>query len=189
MCFGYTNFLLAQAHGKSLPVAMASVLPCFVIYNEANLFSFLPFFFALVGIMPRGSHARLLSHATRIPSAVTLTLLDLQVGKHIIGRWKDKDGAVRDSHPYKKWIEMYGGPDFDAATREACGIWCCFFVHSTCALTSGSKRLGFRLLNFCLRVAEFDQCNTPRARSATSLCHAPGHVSLCLPPPRCPLEP
>jgi thiaminase len=36
VCFAYTNFLLAQAHGKSLPVAMASVLPCFVIYNEAT---------------------------------------------------------------------------------------------------------------------------------------------------------
>ena len=30
---------------------------------------------------------------------------------------------MRITHPYRQWIEMYGGPDFDAATKEACGIW------------------------------------------------------------------
>jgi thiaminase/transcriptional activator TenA len=77
-CFTYTNFLLAQVHGKSLPVAMASVLPCYVIYND--------------------------------------------VGKHILGQWKDKDDSVRDAHPYRKWIEMYGGEDFNTATEQACAI-------------------------------------------------------------------
>jgi thiaminase/transcriptional activator TenA len=77
-CFAYTNYLLAQAHSKSLPVAMASILPCYVIYND--------------------------------------------VGRHILAQWKDKGESVRTSHPYRKWIEMYGGEDFNAATAQACKI-------------------------------------------------------------------
>ena len=76
--FAYTNFLLAQVHGKSLPIAMASLLPCYVIYNE--------------------------------------------VGKYILDQWKDKDDNARDSHPYRKWIETYGGEAFNTATAEACSI-------------------------------------------------------------------
>lgn len=81
------------------------------------------------------------------------------MGKHIIGRWKDKDGAVRDSHPYNKWIEMYGGPDFDAATREACGIWCFSFrpLHLLLCFDIRVWGLAFRYVHICLRVSEFDQ--------------------------------
>jgi len=36
-----------------------------------------------------------------------------QVGKHILGQWQGKGGNVRDSHPYRKWIELYGGEEFE----------------------------------------------------------------------------
>ena len=70
------------------------------------------------------------SSATIVPDSFLTSLrvgprlngASLQVGKYIIAQWKDKAGSARESHPYRKWIEMYGGPDFDAATKEACDI-------------------------------------------------------------------
>ena len=64
-CLGYTNFLMAQAYGEELPVAFASILPCYVIYN--------------------------------------------QVGKYIVAQWAGKDCEAQAMHPYRKWIELYGG--------------------------------------------------------------------------------
>eukprot|EP00802_Teleaulax_amphioxeia_P012050 Tamp_12088.p1 GENE.Tamp_12088~~Tamp_12088.p1 ORF type:complete len:258 (-),score=70.32 Tamp_12088:1035-1808(-) len=77
-CLGYTNFLHAQAYKEDLPVAFASILPCYVIYNE--------------------------------------------VGKYIIRQWAGKDVEAQEKHPYRKWIELYGGADFEKATQEACAI-------------------------------------------------------------------
>ena len=43
-----------------------------------------------------------------------------QVGKYIVAQWAGKDCVAQEKHPYRKWIELYGGEDFDRATKEAC---------------------------------------------------------------------